>query len=200
MRFSRATLLAFLGAALAAPAPPESSNPPCRFALDWSQDDILAKTDDFIWDMLYWEGKFHQNDIAYNQANGMTYDGAQIDWTTGEATKKHIFSAASKEVKTCPLILHDIDAVLTNGKALQIMLYARAIDGSAEAARFLSPDKPDDAPGLVFDIMQKKLDTYLRFNETYPGFGGALPWFTADKKDIAPNEGWDNRVPALDNG
>lgn len=80
------------------------------------------------------------------------------------------------------------------------MLYARAIDGSAEAARFLSPDKPGDAPGLVFDLMQKKLDTYLRFNETYPGFGGALPWFTADTKDIAPNEGWDNRVPALDNG
>lgn len=28
----------------------------------------------------------------------MSYDGTQLDWTTGERTKKHPFSAASKEV------------------------------------------------------------------------------------------------------
>ena len=100
MRFSHGTILAFLGAALAAPQPGPQRNdtPSCRFALQWSQDEILAKTEGFIWDMLYWEGKFHQDGIAYNQANGMTYDGSQIDWVTGEKTKKHIFSAASKEV------------------------------------------------------------------------------------------------------
>lgn len=76
----------------------ERENPSCRFGLEWTQQDVLDKTDDFIWDLLYWEGKFHQNDVAYNTANGMTYDGTQLDWKTGERTKKHPFSAASKEV------------------------------------------------------------------------------------------------------
>jgi hypothetical protein len=100
MRLAHGTLLALLGAAIAAPAESHGDNspPPCRFALQWSQDQILAKTDEFIWDMLYWEGKFHQDGIAYNQVNGMSYDGSQIDWVTGERTEKHTFSAASKEV------------------------------------------------------------------------------------------------------
>lgn len=97
MKLASVASVAFLSAATAAPAESNGS-PPCRFALKWSQEEILAKTDEFIWDMLYWEGKFHQNDIAYNEANGMSYDGTQIDWVTGEHTKKHTFSAASKEV------------------------------------------------------------------------------------------------------
>ena len=48
--------------------------------------------------MLYWEGQFHQNNVSYNTGNGMSYDGTEIDWTTGERTQKHPFSAASKEV------------------------------------------------------------------------------------------------------
>ncbi|KAL2865886.1 endo-beta-1,2-glucanase [Aspergillus lucknowensis] len=182
MRIAGSTLLALLGAAIAAPVEGRSNaSPPCRFALQWTQEKILAKTDEFIWDMLYWEGKFHQDGIAYNEANGMSYDGSQIDWVTGERTKKHTFSAASKE-------------------SLQIMLYARAIDGSKEAARFLSADDPEAATGLVFALMEKKLETYRKFNETYPGFGGNLPWFTANEDAISPQPDWQNRVPALDNG
>ena len=75
----------------------------CRFALDWPQEKVLESTEEFIWDLLYWEGKFHQNDVSYNSANGMTYDGTQLDWVTGEATKLHTFSAASKEVYTISL-------------------------------------------------------------------------------------------------
>lgn len=48
--------------------------------------------------MLYWEGKFHQNNVSYNTQNGMSYDGTNINYTTGERTEKHPFSAASKEV------------------------------------------------------------------------------------------------------
>ncbi|KFH44308.1 hypothetical protein ACRE_049480 [Hapsidospora chrysogenum ATCC 11550] len=80
------------------------------------------------------------------------------------------------------------------------MLYARAVEGSLEAARFLSSDNPKKAPKIVLDIMEKKLQTYLRFNETYPGFGGSLPWFDASADDISPQPDWVNRVPALDNG
>ncbi|KAL2851384.1 putative GPI anchored protein [Aspergillus pseudodeflectus] len=183
MRLAHSALLPLLSTAIAAPAEShgDGAPPPCRFAVQWTQDKILARTDEFIWDMLYWEGKFHQDGIAYNQANGMSYDGSQIDWVTGERTEKHTFSAASKE-------------------ALQIMLYARAIDGSLEAARFLSPDNLKDASGLVFALMEKKLETYIEFNETYPGFGGNLPWFAASERYIAPQPDWQNRVPALDNG
>lgn len=80
------------------------------------------------------------------------------------------------------------------------MLYTHAIAGSPEAARFLSPENPAAAPGLVASIMQKKLQTYLRFNQTFPGFGGFLPWILADGEDLIPTPDWDNRVPGLDNG
>ena len=82
------------------------------------------------------------------------------------------------------------------------MLYAHAISGSADAARFLSPDKPSAAPMIAADILEVKLKTYLKFNETYPGFGGLLPWFAnAEGSDsIDPTWDWVNRVPALDNG
>ncbi len=50
------------------------------------------------------------------------------------------------------------------------MLYAHAIAGSAEAAHFLSLSGPSAAPGIVASIMNIKLQTYLRFNETYPRF------------------------------
>ncbi|XWW98398.1 hypothetical protein V2A60_006398 [Cordyceps javanica] len=111
----------------------------------------------------------------------MTYDGTQLDWVTGERTKKHPFSAASKE-------------------ALQIMVYAHAISGSSKAARFLSPDDPKKAPKIAASIMERKLKSYLQFNATYPGFGGFLPWMTTSSQNIEPTWDWVNRVPGLDNG
>ncbi|KAG9251090.1 putative GPI anchored protein [Emericellopsis atlantica] len=168
-----------LGAASSAkPKPPKDQ---CRWAQDWTQDQILADTDGFTTQMLHWEGKFHQPDVAYNGGNGVSYDGSILDWHSGEAISTKPFSAASKE-------------------ALQIMLYARAVEGSHDAAQFLSSRHPKKAPKIAFDIMEKKLETYLKFNETHPGFGGALPWFKADIQDIVPQPDWVNRVPALDNG
>lgn len=95
-----------VGAALTLSLPfvegsPQYTNPKtpsCRFGLEWSQKEVLKRPDEFVWDLLYWEGKFHQNDVAYNTKNGMSYDGTQLDWNTGKHTKKHTFSAASKEV------------------------------------------------------------------------------------------------------
>jgi hypothetical protein len=155
--------------------------PKCRFSPSYTQAQILKDPNPFISDVLYWEGKFHQNNVSYNSYNGMSYDGTLLDETTGLATAKHPFSAASKE-------------------ALQIMLYAHAMAGSPQAARFLSPDNTGAAPDMAMNIMTLKLKTYLRFNETYPGFGGFIPWFTGDSMDIQPTWDWVNRVPALDNG
>ncbi|OOQ85565.1 putative GPI anchored protein [Penicillium brasilianum] len=183
MRFTRVSLgLACATLATALPAASEQSGKPsCRFAQQYTQKQILQDSSKFINDMLYWEGQFHQNNVSYNSDNGMSYDGTNIDFVTGVRTVKHPFSAASKE-------------------SLQIMLYAHAISGSADAARFLSPGNPSAAPGLVASIMDVKLKTYLRFNETYPGFGGFLPWFTSSSQDLSPTWDWNNRVPGLDNG
>jgi hypothetical protein len=80
------------------------------------------------------------------------------------------------------------------------MLYTHALAGSSDAARFLSPDDPKKAPKIAHDIMALKLQTYLKFNATYPGFGGYLPWFMSDQLNLSPTWDWVNRVPALDNG
>lgn len=79
-------------------APQRHGERACRFAQQYSQQQILKDPSNFIQDVLYWEGRFHQNDVSYNSENGMSYDGTNIDWTTGEKTVKHPFSAASKEV------------------------------------------------------------------------------------------------------
>jgi hypothetical protein len=179
--FLALTLTSIVGA-VPSPQPSQASGTPkCRFSPSYTQAQILNDPSSFISDVLYWEGRFHQNNISYNSFNGMSYDGTLLDETTGLATAKHPFSAASKE-------------------ALQIMMYAHAIAGSPKAARFLSPENPQMAPDIAWEIMSLKLKTYLQFNETYPGFGGFLPWYTGDSLDITPTWDWVNRVPALDNG
>ena len=80
------------------------------------------------------------------------------------------------------------------------MLYTHAIAGSAQAARFLTPNHPGAAPDFVVSILELKLQTYLQFNESYPGFGGFLPWFTSSTQAISPVWNWVNQVPGLDNG
>lgn len=165
-------LLAACPLATALPKPGPSKPPaPCRWVPKTTQEQVLKSPDDFADKMLYWEGKFHQNGVAYNSLNGMTYDGILLNWKTGEPTQLHTFSAASKE-------------------ALAFMLYAQAISGSKGAARFLSPDDPKAAADVAMSILSVKLQTYLKFNETYPGFGGHLPWFSPDKQDIAPTYDW----------
>jgi hypothetical protein len=133
--------------------------------------------------MMYWEGQFHADDIGYNTANGMTYDGTLIDPITGRnnISEKHVFSAASKE-------------------AIQIMIYAKALAGDEYAGRFVSPNDHTQGAEKAADIMRTKLTTYQRFNATFPGYGGLLPWFYSNETDIRPSADWVNRIPALDNG
>jgi hypothetical protein len=105
MRINKASSLALAGAAITSAlhaksqGRSESDIPSCRFALEWSQEEVLTNPNRFINDLLYWEGQFHQNNVSYNTGNGMSYDGTQLDWETGQRTAKHTFSAASKEVK-----------------------------------------------------------------------------------------------------
>jgi hypothetical protein len=89
----------------------QASQPSCRFAVEYTQEQILRDPTDFMDDMLYWEGKFHQNNVSYNTDNGMSYDGTNIDWVTGERTLKHPFSAASKEARH-PALCCDLSSQL----------------------------------------------------------------------------------------
>ena len=158
---------------------------PCRFAPPFTESDVLKDPEPLIHDMLYWEGKFAQLGVGYNAANGMTYDGTLLNMTTGlELAYRaglHNFSAASKE-------------------SLHVMVLAHALAGDAAAARVVSPKDAQQAPNIAFALMAQKLDTYLAFNQSYPGFGGYLPWYNNTFAAIEPTNDWVDRVPALDNG
>ncbi len=85
-----------------------ADSPPCRFAAAHSRKSILEQPNRFAWDLLYWEGRFHQNNVSYNNQNGMTFDGTLLDPHSGIATVKHPFSAASKEVYH-PISMEELD-------------------------------------------------------------------------------------------
>ncbi|ORY25727.1 putative GPI anchored protein [Naematelia encephala] len=155
----------------------------CRYAPSFSLSDIQTNASSFIQAYLAQESRFHTPNVSYNEVNGMTYDGTLLNPTTGErnVTGGHPFSAASKE-------------------SLQIMMYALTLSGDPDAAIWVCSDDPGSAQEKVVGLLSKKLKTYRKFNETFPGFGGYLPWFLANDTDIQPTSDWVNRVPALDNG
>lgn len=171
-------------AAAAPPAPPQPK-PPCRFAPLHTQSSILADPQPLTAALLHWEARFAQPGIGYNAANGLTYDGTLLDPLTGLAPAsgagRHNFSAASKE-------------------ALHVMVLARAVAGSADAARFVAPEKPSEAGKVAAELLRAKLESYLEFNATFPGFGGFLPWFNNSRETVEPTGDWVGRVPGLDNG
>lgn len=68
------------------------------------------------------------------------------------------------------------------------MVYSHAIAGDPQAARFLSPGNPSNAPDIAADIMATKLKTYLQFNQTFPGYGGFLPWYTGTPLTSFPHQ------------
>ena len=78
-----------------------TSHSPCRFAPRYTQEQILNNSSDFVRDIFYWDGQFHQNGVGLNTQNGLTYDGCILNGTTGIAnqTERHDFSAPSKEVQ-----------------------------------------------------------------------------------------------------
>lgn len=81
------------------------------------------------------------------------------------------------------------------------MVLAKTLSGSENAARFVSPEKPAEAAEIAFGILEAKLEAYLQFNRTFPGFGGFLPWFLhGDGAAVGPAADWVGRVPGLDNG
>lgn len=99
----------------------------------------------------------------------MTFDGTLLDTTTGihKTEGLHTFSAASKE-------------------SLHFMMLANVIDGKPGAARWILSGEgvtdhgelgnTEKARKVALGVLMKKWESYSSFNQTYPGFGGFLPW------------------------
>ncbi|TFK35374.1 hypothetical protein BDQ12DRAFT_635257 [Crucibulum laeve] len=193
LTLAASTLILFFGAGIPARglASPALSIQPvnCRFASRYTPTSILANPSPFEQALISWEGQFHQTNVSYNDFNGMTFDGTLLNSVTGvhDLAGLHTFSAASKE-------------------SLHIMLLAHVVNGTPGAAQWIlaangGGSDAEKARKLAINILHKKWDTMNRFNATYPGFGGFLPWFAHSGSDpLAPTWDWVNRVPALDNG
>ena len=184
-------LLGFLLAITGALATPLSSLAPrwdtlpteCRFAPDWTLDDILADPESFKRTYITRESKFHTTpNISYHPDTGMGYDTREILLDTGllNTSTSHYNGASSKE-------------------AQMFSMYALALSGNEYAKLWANADNPDGAQDLIMSILELKLRTYATFNETYPGFGGMFPWY-ANTPPLRPDNGWTDQIPALDNG
>ena len=144
----------------------------------------LGEARRFMKDVVDRERRFYQPGIAYDAKTGLTFDGHAIDRKTGQLVgKPRNWSAASKE-------------------SLHIVMLAKAIAGDPTAQSLLTPDpaRPELAVSRAREVLRTKIETYKRFHEKNPGFGGFLPWFKVERGEMAPMEDWKNRVPGLDNG
>jgi hypothetical protein len=153
----------------------------CRFADLFSIDDLVHNRDDaihrFKMHVCLAEGKFGYG-VGYNHEIGITYDGHKIDYTTGDLHENlQYWTAASKE------------ALHVNMLSLYMMdnVYARQFFNNA-------------SQGDIVGVLEKKIAAYNDFHRRYPGFGGFLPWFTANGSAMNLLNGWLSKVPGLDNG
>lgn len=157
----------------------------CRFAPQYTLEDITSNPAKFKHDFLVHESNFHAPNVSYNPLNGMTYDGTLLTVDSGlhNFTGLHQFSAPSKE-------------------AQQNMLYALALTGNHDALTWVCASDPDSSQDKVAGLLRNKLAAYQQFNESFPGFGSLLPWYAnmPNQSTIAPTYDWHNRIPSLDNG
>lgn len=153
----------------------------CQFARSFNCEDFHSqdRVDEYLHNVMKWEGQFAQPGIGYDAQSGYTYDGHPIDYKSGELSgDPHLFSAPSKE-------------------SIHVSMLALAINGDKYAQQF--------AGGLdkALDMLRLKMDGYNTFNRRFPGFGCFTPWVGFDSEGFSPLESWSTpyyKVPGLDNG
>jgi hypothetical protein len=164
-----------------------SADTDCRFAPTFSKDDLFKNKGTqqlFLDHVMYFDGFFHQHGIGINEKSGLTYDGCPLDETTGLKTDGlHTFSASSKE-------------------SLHLNILTLALNKNALALKWAYPNatSTEMAVQRIIRILSNKIKSYEDFNSKYPGFGGFLPWYSADDNGMKPSWDWQDRVPSLDNG
>lgn len=161
----------------------------CRFATDYScnlfrsfdlnNDKIIS---DYLDQVMQYEGQgFAQPGIGYDPKTGYTYDGHPINYN--DATlygEPHLFSAPSKE-------------------SIHLGMLALALKGDKHALKFTGGFE------ATLNMLRLKMDGYMAFNATYPGFGCFHPWvgFNLEAGTFDPIDSWTKpyyKVPGLDNG
>ncbi|KAE9547070.1 hypothetical protein FO519_009720 [Halicephalobus sp. NKZ332] len=140
-----------------------------KYTIDGIVNDAKVR-DDFLMDIMTWEGKFATDKVGLNYKHGLTYDGTSLNYSTGLPDGGlHDFSAASKE-------------------SVHLGLLALALNSSNKyAVRFFESGMQGvwtgDVKSYVVDQLTKKISAYEKWNSTYPGFGGYLPWYTVNDED-----------------
>ena len=74
----------------------------CRFAYKYTPQELWhseEKQQEFLNDVMYWEGNFAKHHVGLNRFSGLTYDGHGIDYSSGVPNPGylHFWSAPSKE-------------------------------------------------------------------------------------------------------
>lgn len=149
----------------------------------------VAQDNRYINELLLKESNFFQVGIAVNDSTFVTQDGIFLNSISLQPVgKASPFSAASKESLHLNLLAK---AVLNNDRAQQLLFGANV-------------DNTNNAVTEALNILEKKMTTYETFDAAYPAFGGFLPWFISQDRgngiSMYPLSGWENSMPALDNG
>jgi hypothetical protein len=169
---------------------------PCRFAPLFDGNAVATNQTvaaEFLDAHVDWEKRFIRT-IGVDPLTKLCYDGHRLDYDTGMPYHQpHLFAAPSKEsihVGVLARILKDANSPHSAGyRSLRIY----------------------DTMDEVFHVLESKIDALDQFTRDFPGYGGFFPWYsfynTTDAETnktvtkIKPIEnGWTNRVPALDNG
>jgi hypothetical protein len=154
-----------------------SSTPPCRFAPLYNAQSILSDPASFEATLLSYEGLFHQHNVSYNAVNGMTFDGTLLSTTTGvhRVEGLHAFSAASKESLHFMALANVIAA--HEGAVRWILASENGTHLGLGIGQTMTQKHFDRARQIALQVLGRKWQSYTLFNQTFPGFGGFLPWF-----------------------
>jgi hypothetical protein len=173
----RIALAVIAAASLSLAASGRFASSSCRFASEYNIQDLVSShhvQQNFIHDVLEHEGHYMKPGVGVNYATGVTYNGRPLD-ANGKITDQIWFwSAPSKE-------------------ALHLNILARALLDKEGLITYPSRTQ-------AVDILQRKINTYIKFDATYPGFGGFLPWYDVNDTGMVPTPDFASRVPSLDNG
>ncbi|MEW6280723.1 MAG: hypothetical protein AB1758_19005, partial [Candidatus Eremiobacterota bacterium] len=155
--------------------------PSYRFADRYTRSELLhdpERARAFVLDYLDSEAVYFR--AARDPDSGLTFDGLDLDALDGHPTDVRFWSAPSKE-------------------CLDLGVLVKALGGHPDAARVVSPGRPEQAADRAADILRRKMDSYQRFHRQQPGYGGFLPWFYGGT-DLHPTPDWQGDCPGLDNG
>jgi len=176
----------------------------CRFAPLYSMNDILENEqsiNNFIENVLYWEGNFQSDGVGINMATGYTYDGHALDYSTGDIASYglHNFSAPSKESIHLGMLAKALVGSNLNGPNALDFFHILVNQTEQEKATIVKSGNQN--LDNVITLLYRKINTYEKFLSNYPGYGGFMPWVSVDDQGISPIPGyWTGRVPGLDNG